>query len=645
MRFLDDSDIASGHSNRYYALGTTQILLDYFSAQAREEAYAAIRAAFKNATIIKIFDQTVVQTEYLHAVNEALISPEEETASGSNGELTVVVAIATGIVAFLIAALLCFALMHERKKTKAHYNRNHGFDSFESISSKSRSQKSKQMSSNRSFSRLTNDFSSEYSAAEERYRDPQNYLPSTIWSVSDITSDDSGSIRSLLSRTTTKLESIEEGEEDEDMMEINHRRRKRRTMKEHDCFQFKKGSVYISNLAQCQNSLAMPKAEDLEVGMAKDLPVLLGRKISDKQFCRKQEVANAVSEVPVSSPSRVGVPTSGLNSSFVEIDDLQMTTDGCKDSNDTADIPTGSTISGNGEARQEKCQECNSFEIVATKSEPVDDGREPENFSPKVAEGDNSTDERDTGFSFVCGDGVTRESAQTNSLIDSAHTNHDAITDPQDKDPPREGDLRIDTSVLVGPEASATPVTSNACDSECLIDTESPSIVTKTHSEVQKKTKTPATDVEPIEAYRVQESSLYRDESDNEMDRGNTSLYSLDMDETIITFIDDIISSIDDSKLLETTSEQSKILGSNEATLDEIQTKMSDDSFFVDDQSASDIEDSDRECAMNITSTSIPQPKRRFVLTDITNSVLLDELKKKRVPFDEASDANTTYTL
>ncbi|CAJ1953458.1 unnamed protein product [Cylindrotheca closterium] len=629
----DESAVADGKPNTYFATGTTEILLDYFSAQAREEAYAAIRIAFKNATIIKIFDQTVVQTEYIHAINEALVFPEEDTASGDREELTVVIAIATGIVAFLVAALLCFGLMHERKKTKAHYNTSHGFDKFESISS-SRSQKSDHMSSNRSFSRLTDDFSSkEYSMIEEKYHDQHNYLPSTIWSVSDITSDDSGSIRSFLSRATTKLESIEEGEENEEMMEMNRRRHKRRTLKEYDCFQFKTGSVYISNLAQCQNSLTMPKTEDLEVGMPQDLQILVDG--------TNQLSADAVPKVQHSSShGNAAIPASTCSVKK----DLGQVKGDFEKSKIQEIIPTAPMISTNTEDSEEHASECESIKNATEKSKLPDNGGDGEEIvaSSSEVESNDSADEKDDIRSVIDNDSVARDSTPSNSSIeDSAHFNHERSVNIMID---RQDDLQIDTSVAVSPEVGITPVTSNIAGPECMIDTGSPSILLSNDSEI-RSAEALALCVQPFEASQLQDSSVRYDEANYELDRENTSLYSLDMDETIVTIIDDIIAAIDDSKLLDTTAEQSKASGNNETILDDIQTEKSDDSFFVDDDSASDIEDSGREISTEVPSSSISQPRRGFVLSDVTNSFMLNELKKKRVATDESSDTNTTYTL
>ncbi|KAL3943092.1 MAG: hypothetical protein SGBAC_002825 [Bacillariaceae sp.] len=478
---------------------------------------------------------------------------------------------------------------------------------------------------------------------EKTYHDSQNYLPSTIWSVSDITSDDSGSIRSFLSRTTSKLESIEEGEENEEMIEMARRRRKRRTLKEYDCVQFKKGSIYISNLAQCQDSLAMPNTDDLEVGMSKDFLVLLDS--------TNQENADEVPTVQHSgSNSKAECQATSMKKA------LEEAKDNLKNSKMQASIPTGPLLPINAVDSERNETECESTGNANEEFKLPGDGEKMMASSIEV-ESDDSADEQDAILSVTRDDSLARDSTQTNSSVeDSAHKTleHSAniMSDQQDG-------LQVDTSAVVSPKVGITPVTSNVhvVGVECMIDTGSPSIFIFDDSEM-RRTETPVPCVQPLGgSSQPQDASFRHDEPSYEpnrldtslysFDRENTSLYSLDMDETIVTIIDDIIAAIDDSKLLETTAEQSKTSDSNETTLDEIQTEKSNDSFFVDDQSASDIEGSGREDSMNNPSSSSIQSTRRFVLTDVTNSFLLDESKKKRnhLTSDEASDANTAYTF
>jgi hypothetical protein len=250
--------------------GTTLILLDFYSAQARDMAYDAIERGLANVGFLKLFAGNVVRAQFLKPLTESLVATENDDDAINHGSVSITVTIVATLIAFFTASLVCYGLMYEKKTKKASF-RNKRFHRHpirsDLLGQYATRDKSIIRSQQRSFVRLEDGDLSYDGITDTGLQDPPNYISSITWSVSDITSDDSGSIQSNVSRTTSKLESIVEEEEEEEQGISQNRR----SVSEFDCARFLKGAIYISNLSECHDSLTMPSDQDLELGMAQDL--------------------------------------------------------------------------------------------------------------------------------------------------------------------------------------------------------------------------------------------------------------------------------------------------------------------------------------------------------------------------------------
>ena len=151
-----------------------------------------------------------------------------------------------------------------------------------------------------------------------------HYAHSITWSVSDITSDDSESIRSNLSRATSWLERIEEGEEDEEPRQKTNVLQKKKNVGDYDYPQLLQRSILESDISSFQNLLVMLDPDgDLEEGMSSsgvsndlDIQLLL------ENLPNKDDVVSGLGEMDLKEieilEEEVSFPITTLQDSLVE---------------------------------------------------------------------------------------------------------------------------------------------------------------------------------------------------------------------------------------------------------------------------------------------------------------------------------------
>ena len=259
--------------------GVTEILLDYFSANARDKSYDSIEDLFSNKEMMQLFAPAVAYATFLGPINEILVIEGDD--SNNVPGVTVAVLVFTAACAFCVASIICYGLMRDgRKKENTRYKRRRIYSSFNPrmISRKGRSYmiRLEDVASScsslvgKSFPKVRNHLPLMDDFVESRIQASQShYAHSITWSVSDITSDDSESIRSNLSRATSWLERIEEGEEDEESRLKTNVLQKKKNVGDYDYPQLLQRSILESDISSFQNLLVMLDPDgDLEEGMS-----------------------------------------------------------------------------------------------------------------------------------------------------------------------------------------------------------------------------------------------------------------------------------------------------------------------------------------------------------------------------------------
>jgi hypothetical protein len=647
------------NSTCYVVTGATEILLDFFSAQARDEAYAAIRKGLDNPAILQLFASSVLRAQFLQPLSEALVAAGDENKGDSSSSVTVTVAIAAAVVAFILASLICYGLMYEQNKRKSRFRDNQLSSRLQSIRDKhaKHSTRGVPLKVQRNFARLDEAASSsDSSMVDSSFQDPQNYIPSITWSVSDITSDDSGSIRSNLSRTTSKLESIEEGEEDEEPRDKYHVPRKRRGVKEFDCAQFRKGAVYISNLSQCRKALSMPSDYDLKLEIARDLPA----DVVDVP-------ANAPQSIDINPPDCPGKrqdeqTAASTKKECEEGAKLPMV---CDDFLDDEHSNTNSIINnGNGtftkqiiSSRPDQTtpspgivQDCGKNQALA---EPLNEvSREPTSIQ-QVKETEAESNDDITNILLKSDKPCSFEDAEASSIETSADGTNSEIRAAEDLlvDDGIEVDLDVFYDVVKDGGVESSERSVNTAESEkktaTIVSNSMPegddhSANSCDYLQMEKAIEPDVEVFYDVTNKEFSSSPQIEEEEEEKIVDESLSLYSLDMDDTINTLIDDTKALAISAVLGESILVQLDYSGtSKESTLDDIQLDDSDDSFFVDDLSESDIDDSSRTAdagdysfkgkQLDYSGTSKESTLDDIQLDDSDDSFFVDDLSESDI--------------
>lgn len=192
--------------------GATAILLDGGSARVQEVAYEIIKASLNDTSYIEQFDDSVVRAEFDRPLVDTLLFAPEQDGVTAPGSVTATVAVAAASVSFIVASIFCYGLLRRERRHHPEPSiryKNHSRKSGRTVVSNPIGIKSR-----RRFVRLEELAVSPTSyVTADLTASPNEYTPSITWSISDITSD-SASFRSSVSRTTSKLERIEEADEE-----------------------------------------------------------------------------------------------------------------------------------------------------------------------------------------------------------------------------------------------------------------------------------------------------------------------------------------------------------------------------------------------------------------------------------------------
>mmetsp|Transcript_26796 Transcript_26796/g.63899 ORF Transcript_26796/g.63899 Transcript_26796/m.63899 type:complete len:448 (-) Transcript_26796:1869-3212(-) len=185
------------------------------------EADRAVRSGVQNGVFFEVFAGFVVRTEYRGPISETIVySPDNgESDDESNlSPVTTTVAVAAASLAFFVASLFCYGMMrkdfrqrHPEPRVRHQRIRSRKLGS-RAIISGPRGGGNVAAGSRRSFVRLE-DFAVSPTSYHTEAIDPVDSedIPVMTWSVSDITSDSA----SVVSKTTSMLERIDEEKEEE----------------------------------------------------------------------------------------------------------------------------------------------------------------------------------------------------------------------------------------------------------------------------------------------------------------------------------------------------------------------------------------------------------------------------------------------
>lgn len=244
--------------------GATAILLDNRSASIQDDVYDAIANGLANSDLVRRFSPSVVRSEFLKPLDESWIAASsangDQNGSTPPGPITVTVAVAAASVSFIVASIFCYGLMRREMQKHPEPSIRHKYRRHRTTIVNHPSMRlgaSQLRQKHRQFVRLdemvsgavagypydiekypmddVEDFDDDDDDIENGNGWLQNYTPSITWSVSDITSD-SASLRSGVSWTTSRLERIDEADEEEDDFEemegrLPNRKRKRLAFK------------------------------------------------------------------------------------------------------------------------------------------------------------------------------------------------------------------------------------------------------------------------------------------------------------------------------------------------------------------------------------------------------------------------------
>jgi hypothetical protein len=201
--------------------GATAILLDSQSAYVQEEVYASIVTGFNDTDLLGQFAPSVLRARFLTGLHQTLVvEPDAGSSSTTPGSVTATIAVAAASVSFLVASIFCYGLLRQehRYHPEPHIRyKNRSIAAQRIGGTPMTMSKLSSTGSRRHFVRLDDvrlelvtSSPSRFAAVDHSTQPGKpEPMPSVAWSISDISSDCS-SILSSLSRTTSKLERIEE---------------------------------------------------------------------------------------------------------------------------------------------------------------------------------------------------------------------------------------------------------------------------------------------------------------------------------------------------------------------------------------------------------------------------------------------------
>ena len=189
--------------------GTANIYLDSEVTEARDIAYTALDEALADPTFVVLFEPNVVHSRFLGSVQENVIlvpieapSPVETTTTPSS----IKIAIAISSVVFVVASIFSFGFL--RRQTKLNACRQQA-----DLQRQQRRKSGREL--RRYFQTLDSDDGTVDGPVHQMTTDQD--CRSVTWS--DLTSD-SGSVQSIISRTTSRLHKIEEEPDHEKHAEV-----------------------------------------------------------------------------------------------------------------------------------------------------------------------------------------------------------------------------------------------------------------------------------------------------------------------------------------------------------------------------------------------------------------------------------------
>jgi len=213
----------------YVVHGATTILLDQRSGDIQQSALDAIAIGLENVGRVQSFDPNVIRAQFERPLGESLTSNSwsDQRNTTLSVPATATIAVAAASVSIVLVSFFWYGLVRRELRQHPDPNRRHPVRRPPSrpmrvIRGMSLGPPRKQ----RPFSRLddvshcpSGMISTDSSEERLEIQGPiqrHEPSPSIIWSVSDVTCD-SGSFRSFVSITTSRLERIDEEEGDEDV--------------------------------------------------------------------------------------------------------------------------------------------------------------------------------------------------------------------------------------------------------------------------------------------------------------------------------------------------------------------------------------------------------------------------------------------
>lgn len=196
--------------------GRTDIYLDARVNEARDIAYTAIQQALADQSFMILYEPSIVRSRFEESIQENLVLVPVESAvpdvvEASSTPSLVKVAIAISSIAFVVASIFSYGFL--RRQSQLNERRQ------ETIVRRQQEKRRKvDRRRHRHFSALESDDGTPNEGPVIHLASRSDDDARSVgWSVSDITSD-SGSVQSILSRSTSRLEIIEEeptnGDED-----------------------------------------------------------------------------------------------------------------------------------------------------------------------------------------------------------------------------------------------------------------------------------------------------------------------------------------------------------------------------------------------------------------------------------------------
>lgn len=202
--------------------GRTEIYLDGGVNEARDIAYTAITQALQDPSFVVLFEPNVVHSRFLNSTQETLVLVNDDAdptppAVQRGTSLVAVGAISASAIVAVIALIFSYGFF--RRQTKRN---NELRAQQQELEQQQRRRQKKHRRQRPLYFFPLDEEAGMHSAVEEgpvvHITGNEDDGRSATWSVSDMTSD-SGSVQSMFSRTTSRLEKIEEEEEVAEVVE------------------------------------------------------------------------------------------------------------------------------------------------------------------------------------------------------------------------------------------------------------------------------------------------------------------------------------------------------------------------------------------------------------------------------------------